>query len=322
MKRENLLERLIGEVLKENRYGFGSNELYEDVSFRYCKIKGRTKKLSKSLYYSHLGEMEERGLVDKRGSNAKSKHVEYYLTELGQMQTDQHAVELPGQKDKTQLPITDNIIPKELQALYALILYFNHGIAYRVYTKDALENILMQFGLTIPSLIRSNPTMVKSDTDEIRQVIFQSPKKDVIVFKDIFLRSDIHEPGTVQYRCFLRGITCEAIVENRDVRAFRHFGFTSDDIRSALEALYSLNVLKPIGSLGLTVANEVIYKIDRSLFDLMSALHSLNGYDVFDKIESIMIEIWSKHRPPTDDEKNWLYFIFGNKDSISRLSHK
>jgi hypothetical protein len=63
----------------------------------------------------------------------------------------------------------------------------------------------------------------------------------------------------------LRGITSKAIIENREIRAFRHFGFTSDDIRRALESLYSINALNPTGSLGLTAANDVLYKIDKSL---------------------------------------------------------
>ena len=28
-----------------------------------------------------------------------------------------------------------------------------------------------------------------------------------------------------------------------------------------------------------------------------------------------MIEIWSNFRPPTDDEKDWLYFVYGKKEA-------
>jgi hypothetical protein len=111
----------------------------------------------------------------------------------------------------------------------------------------------------------------------------------------------------------LRGITCNAIIENRDVRVFRHFGFTSKDIRGALESLCNLDVLKPVGFA--TVLNDVIYKIDKSLFDFMFDLHLLNSHDIFDKIESVMKDIWSRFRPPTEDEKSWLYFVYGNKEA-------
>lgn len=307
--REYLLERLIREVLRKNP-GYGSTELYEAVSSLYCKIKGRRTKLSKSLFYGHLGQMIDKGLVDERGGNIKGKSVEHFLTEIGDKQTYQHSLEIPTRTNKTQLPITKDNIPKELQALYLLILYFNQGIAYITNAEDELENILRRFGLS--TLISSDPSIVKSDVDEIRQVIFQSPTEDAIIFKEEFLKSDIHERGTLQYRCFLRGISCKAIIENREIRAFRHFGFTSYEIRSALESLCNINALKPTG---LTDDNDVMYKVDKSLFNIMFALHSLAGYDVFNKIESIMTEIWSNVRPPADDEKNWLYFIYGNKEA-------
>ena len=99
-----------------------------------------------------------------------------------------------------------------------------------------------------------------------------------------------------------------------EIRAFRYLGFTSEDIRSAIESLCSLNVLKPMGSLGLTIANEVIYKIDKSIFDLMAAL-DMDDKDLFSRIESIMIEIWSNFRPPTEDEKQWLDFVYGKREA-------
>lgn len=37
--------------------------------------------------------------------------------------------------------------------------------------------------------------------------------------------------------------------------------------------------------------------------------------DLFSRVESIMIEIRSNFRPPTDDEKDWLYFVYGNKEA-------
>jgi hypothetical protein len=229
------------------------------------------------------------------------------LTEKGKTQYHLGSLNLPSLRDKTQI--------SNIKARYAIILYFNQGVRYTVYTEDALEYILRQFGLSMSSLIiRSDKSIVKSDSEDILQVIYQSPKEDATVFKDVFLRSDTHERGTTQYRCFLRGITCEAILENRKIRAFQHLGFASEDIRSAIGSLCSLNVLKPMGSLGLTIANDVIYKIDKSIFDFMAAL-DMDDNDLFSRIESIMTEIWSNFRPPTEDEKQWLDFVYGKREA-------
>jgi hypothetical protein len=118
----------------------------------------------------------------------------------------------------------------------------------------------------------------------------------------------------VQYRCLARGITCEAILTNTKTKVFRYFGFTSDDIRIGLESLRSLNLLEPMG---LTVINDLIYKIDKSLFHLMS---ELNSQDFFNRIEQVMRKIWFNYRHPTDDEKKWLDFIYGNKEAARIIS--
>lgn len=308
---------MIAEVLEKSP-GLGANQLLEDVTPLYCEKKGSVK-LSRRHFYKYLGLMKARGLVVQLGGDKKGKKTELHLTDIGKTQYRQYQYSVA--LDITQKSTDEINISGELKALYAIILYFNHGVNYRVYTEDALENILRQFGLSISYLIRSEESIVESEGADIKQVIFRSPKEDAIVFKDIFLRSDTHERGTMQYRCTLRGITCESILENRDLRAFRYLGFKSDDIRSALESLCDLNILKPVGSLGLTVANEVIYKVDKSLFDFMFALHSLNGYDIFDKIESIMTEIWYKFRPPTETEMSWLYFVYGDKEADRTINN-
>jgi hypothetical protein len=308
--RDNILIRLIAEALEKNP-GLGWNQLYKDLTPLYGEKKGLTK-LSKRHFSKYLELMIKDGLVEKLGGNARGKREELYLTEIGKTQYHQNSLDLPSLRDQTQI----SSIPQDLKALYAIILYFNQGVNYLVHTEDALEYILREFGLSMSFLIiRSEESIVKSDLAEIRQVIFQSPKEDAIVFKDVFLRSDTHERGTTQYRCFLRGITCEAILENRDLRVFRYLGFTSENIRSAIRSLCSLDVLEPMGSLGPTIANEVIYKIDKSIFDILAALDIFHDNFLFSRVESIMIEIWSNFRPPTDGEKQWLYFVYGNKEA-------
>jgi aminoglycoside phosphotransferase (APT) family kinase protein len=69
-----------------------------------------------------------------------------------------------------------------------------------------------------------------------------------------------------------------------------------------------------MGSLGPTIANEVIYKIEKSIFDIMAALDIFHDNALFSRVESIMTEIWSNFRPPTDGEKQWLYFIYGERE--------
>lgn len=242
--RDRTLIHLIGEVLEKNP-GLGSNQLYRDVTPLYGEKKGLTK-LSKSVFYDYLKLMIYDGLVEKRGSDARGKRVELYLTEVGKTQNHQHRLDLPSLRGRTQIYSAEDSIPQHLKALYAIILYFNQGVNYRVYTEDALEYILKQFGLSISSLIiRSEESRIISDSEDKLRTIFQSPKEDAIVFKDVFSRSDIHERGTTHYSCFLRGITCEAILENRDLGVFRYLGFTSEDTRSAIESLCSLYVLKP-----------------------------------------------------------------------------
>jgi hypothetical protein len=197
--------------------------------------------------------------------------------------------------------------------LYAIILYFNQGVEYVADNEYARDYILREFGISMSSLIGSMESRKKSDFTEMRRFIFRSPKRDAIVYKDVYLQSDSHEPGTTRYRCFLRGITCEAILKkNRELDVFRYLSFTSEDIRNAIESLCNIDVLKPIGSLGHTIANQVIYKIDMSVFDFMFAI---NNEDPFARVISVMTEIWSNFRPPTNDEKKWLYFVYGNKEA-------
>jgi hypothetical protein len=104
------------------------------------------------------------------------------------------------------------------------------------------------------------------------------------VFKKKFIRSDIYERGTILYSCDVRGITCEAILANKETKAFRHRRFTSDEIRSALQSLSNLNILKPMGS-----AVDPTFIIDKSLFLLMS---ELNRYNLFDRFEAVTRKAW------------------------------
>jgi hypothetical protein len=294
---------LIAKALDDKRLGW--IELYEAVTQLYGEKKGLTG-LSKRHFSKYLKLMIKDGLVEKSGGAIKGKKVEHYLTEIGKTQYHQNSLYLPSLSEKTQ----KGGIPQDLKALYAIVLYFNQGVNYEVHTKVALECILREFDLSMSSLdILSHESIVKYETAEVRQVIFQSQKRDAIVYKDVYLQSDIHEPGTTRYRCFLRGITCEAILEkNRDLDVFRYLSFTSEDIRSAIISLCRIDVLKPMGSLGHTIANEVIYKIDMSVFDLMFAI---NNEDPFTRVISVMTEIWSNFRPPTDDEIKWLRFLYG-----------
>ena len=314
--RDKILVHLIAEVLEKNPR-LGWNQLYKDVTPLYGEKKGLTK-LSKPHFSKYLKLMIKDGLVERIGGDARGKEVELYLTESGKTQYHQNSLDLPSLRDETQTSNMKNGIPQYLKALYAIILYFNQGVNYTVHTEGELEYILKRFGLSMSSLIiRSDKSEMKSDSEDILRVIFQSPKEDAIVFKDVFLRSDIHERGTTHYRCRLRGITCETILENRDLRVFSYLGFTSKAIRSAIGSLCSLNVLKPMGSLRQTIANDVIYKIDKSIFDFMAALDLdiIHNDDLFSRVDSIMIEIWSNFRPPTDYEKDWLCFVYGKKEA-------
>jgi hypothetical protein len=306
--RDNVIIPVICEVL-EKYPGLEANELLEAVTPLYSERKGTN--LYRRHFFKYLGLMIKNGSVDKLGTDKRGKPVELYLTEKGKRQYHQQSFDVLSVRTE---PRTDDI-SQELKALYTTILYFNHGVSYEVYTEDAAEYILKSIGLSLATLIGSGESRVKRDSEDVAQNIFQSPRQDAIVYKDMFLRSDIYESGTKRYRLFLRGITCEAVLESKDVKAFKHFRFISEDIRSAIGSLCSLNVLKPMGSLGPTIDSEVIYKIDKSIFDFMFCLHSLIDYDIFDKIESIMKDIWSSVRPPTPDEKDWLYFIYGEKEA-------
>lgn len=313
--RDKILVHLIAEVLEKNP-GLGWNQLYKDVTPLYGEKKGLTK-LSKPHFSKYLELMIKDGLVERIGGDARGKQVELNLTEKGKVQYRQNSLDLPSLRDEAQTSGMQGSIPRNLKALYAIILYFNQGVNHVVHTEDALEYILRQFGLSISSLIKSDKHIISSEIGEIERISLRSPKQDAIIYKDIFLRSDIHETGTTRYICSLRGITCEAILENREIRVFSYLGFTSKDIRNAIESLCSLDILKPIGSLGLTTANEVIYKIDKSIFDFMAALDLdiIHNNDLFSRVDSIMVEIWSNFRPPTDDEKDWLYFVYGKREA-------
>jgi hypothetical protein len=305
---DDTIIHLIAEALDENP-GLGWNKLYGVVTPLYGEKKGLTK-LSKRHFSKYLKLMIKDGLVDRLSGAGKRKKVELYLTEIGKTQYHQNRLHLPSLSEKMQ----KNGVPQDLKALYAIILYFNQGVNYVVHTKDALEYILREFDLSMSSLdILSHESIVKYETAKVRQVIFQSRKKDVIVYKDVYLQSDIHEPGTTRYRCFLRGITCEAILKkNRELDVFRYLSFTSEDIRNAIESLCNIDVLKPIGSLGHTIASEVIYKIDMSVFDFMFAI---NNEDPFARVISVMTEIWFNFRRPTYDELKWLHFVYGEREA-------
>ena len=310
--RDRLLIPLISEVLEKNP-GSGANELCEAVDPLYYEKKGT--KLRRPHFFKYLKLMIENGRVDQLGTEKRGKKVEHYLTEIGKDLHHQQSYDVLS-VSTAESPVSKiDDISQKLKALYAIILYFNQGMNYEVSTEDAVEYNLRSIGLSLSSLIRSSENRVKSHSEDFVQTIFQSPRQDAIVYKEVFLRSEIYERGTKRYRLFLRGITCEAVLENKDVKVFKHFGFISDDIRRAIQSLCSLNVLKPMGSLGPTLASEVIYKVDKSIFDFMFGLRSLIDYEIFDKIESVMREIWFNVRPPTPEEKDWLYFIYGKQEA-------
>jgi DNA-binding MarR family transcriptional regulator len=182
--RDNTLIRLIAKVLEKNP-GLGRNQLYKDLTPLYGEKKGLTK-LSKPHSSKYLGLMIRDGLVERLGGEARGKPVELYLTEIGKTQYHQNSLDLPSLRGETQIFSMKDGIPQELKALYAIILYFNQGLNYIVRTEDALKYILREFGLSMSSLIIRSEGIVQSDLAEIRQVIFQSPKKDAMVYKDAF----------------------------------------------------------------------------------------------------------------------------------------
>lgn len=72
--------------------------------------------------------MIDDGLVEKRGSDARGKRVEHYLTEIGKTQYHQNSLDLPSVRDETQISSMKDGTPQSLKALYANILYFNQGV--------------------------------------------------------------------------------------------------------------------------------------------------------------------------------------------------
>ena len=309
--RDNVLFSLISEVLEKNP-GQGANKLFKAVNLLYYDKKGTN--LHRRDFFKYLRMMIDKRWIDKLGTDKIGRKIELYLTEFGKSQYDQQKFDVLSTRAESPVSRTDDI-SQELKALYAIILYFNQGVSYEVYTEDAAKYILKSIGLSFATLIGSGEARVKSDSEDIMQNIFRSPREDAIVYKEVFLRSDIYENGAKRYRLFLRGITCEAVLANKDIKPFKHFGFISEDIRLAIESLCSLNVLRPIGSLGPTIDSEVIYKVDKSIFNFMFGLRSLMDYDIFDKIESVMKDIWSSVRAPTPVEKDWLYFVYGKKEA-------
>jgi hypothetical protein len=308
--RDTILIPLISKVLIE-RPGLGVNELYKAVTPLYCDKTGLTK-LSNRHFLKYLGLMKDHDRVEERGRGKRGKQ-ELYLTDSGKKVYNQQSFDLPSKITTSRIEYD---ISPELKALYTIILYFNGGVSYKVNADDAAQYILRSFGIDISSLvIRSEKSIVKSESGDIMQDILQSVTEDATIYEETILRSDIHQRGTKRYRIFLHGITCESVHANRNLKAFRYLKFTSEDIRNAIHSLCSLNVLSPMGSLGPKIDDEIIYKIDKSIFDIMFGLRTLNGYDIFDKIESIMKDIWSRFRPPTESEKTWLYFVFGHKEA-------
>ncbi len=247
-RRENLLENLISEVIQTNR-GIGTNQLYEDVNRLYCKEKGLAK-LSKSLFFAHLNILIDNNIVEERGSDLKGKKVEHYLTDFGEQLLKQGKLELPYLRDKkTQISTSENSVNYGLKALYTLILYFNVGTGYQFKSEDALEYFLKQHGLSISSLlVKSESSLCRHQNEEYIQRILESPREEFKVFKRKFIRSHIYERGTILYTCDVRGITCEAILANKEISAFRYRKFSSDEIITALESLSNLNIFKPMVS--------------------------------------------------------------------------
>jgi hypothetical protein len=52
-----------------------------------------------------------------------------------------------------------------------------------------------------------------------------------------------------------------------------------------------------------------------TVFDFIDALDIFHENDLFSRVEAIMTEIWSNFRPPINDEKDWLCFVYGKKEA-------
>jgi hypothetical protein len=211
------LDYWIIEALEKNK-NLGRNELYEYVDQRYKESKAKDKKfskkqkttqLSRDVFSNHLKFLIENDIVGRNYIRRKDLKVMHFLTSEAQQQLQMRTLDLVALKNKDKKAIKkESSVETEFRALYILILLFNHSTSFESKTKDALEYFLMPFRLSLNRLytLSKKSVVLEHEEEKYFETILRSPKQEITVSVKEFIRSPIHDTGSLLYTCHIKGM--------------------------------------------------------------------------------------------------------------------
>ena len=310
VKWDNEIDNWIKEALQKNNNRLGWNKIYDYVDQKYRKVRNKTKKLSKDVFDKHIKFCLQNGIIGKNDIGQRGTIIEHFLTPEAIQQLESGTLDLVAIKNqnKNVMEITSEI---KLNAIYILILMFNHTTPFELKDEDEVVSFLKPFHFKLSkSRISEWRTIDRNDSEvaekERRHFQTRIESQDKSVDLSIHDYVNRHHGGTTTlFNCQIRGMTKNSVMSNRTDKPFQHLSFSSNQLDEAFDFLCKDQILRP-------VPNSEIYRIiDENLYFLLFFLEDLYTENVI----PILRKIWKNLRRPTPEERNWLNMLKGEVGS-------
>ena len=207
-------------------------------------------------------------------------------------------------QNKNGMKVTSEI---KLNALYILILLFNHTTSFELKNEDEVVSFLKPFRFKISKATISEWRTNDENDSEVAekerrhfQTRIQSPDKGVTVSIHDYVNR-YRDSTTSVFNCQVRGMTKNSVISNRIHKPFQHLSFSSDQLDEAFDFLCKDQILRPV------LNSEIYIIIDENLYFLLFFLEDLFTENVM----PTMRKIWKYLRRPTAEERNWLIMLKG-----------
>ena len=130
----------------------------------------------------------------------------------------------------------------KLNAIYILILMFNHTILFEFQNKDDRESFLAPFHLKFYELSPRARLVDELESEGIKkerrhfQTIHQSSDGSITVFTNEYVSRN-GGGTTIKYDCQIRGMTKQSVLLSRTDKPFRYLTFSPAQINATFDLL-------------------------------------------------------------------------------------
>ena len=303
---DNEIDNWIIEALKKNNNRLGWNKIYNYVDQKYREVRNKTEKLSKDVFDKHIKFWLQNGIIGKNDTGQRGTIIEHFLTPEAIRRLDSGTLDLVVIKNQNKkvMGITSKL---KLNALYILILMFNHTTSFELKDEDEVISFLKPLHFKISKATISEWSTIDENDSEVAekerrhfQIRIQSQDKGVTVSIHDYINR-YRDSTTSVFNCLVRGMTKNSVISNRIDKPFQHLSFSSDQLDEAFDFLCKDQILRPV------LNSEIYIIIDENLYFLLFFLEDLFTENVM----PTMRKIWKYLRRPTAEERNWLIMLKG-----------